>query len=148
MQTPMNRLKKSSTPNTMPAYNYILRFYRPQREKGHVTTSTIPSCVAWLPSKIQIRQWFVTNYPMRMRKGVKSVVVVVVVVIIAKIARCRVQGVSASAMMECGMRIVCMHTRYRQQYHCVHLCGSMLSHIQLQNCNVIYIMSPGYQWCP
>ena len=35
----------------------ISRAYRPQRGRGHITA--IALCV---PSKIQIRQWFVTNY--------------------------------------------------------------------------------------
>ena len=35
----------------------IPRAYRPQRRRGHVTAIVL--CV---PSKIQIRQWFVTNY--------------------------------------------------------------------------------------
>ena len=41
------------------AHNYIVlpRAYRPHRGRGHVTAML--SCV---PSKIQMRQWFVTNY--------------------------------------------------------------------------------------
>ena len=39
-------------------YIYVYtRAYRPQRGRGHVT-----GIVLCVPSKIQIRQWFVTNY--------------------------------------------------------------------------------------
>ena len=38
-------------------YTLSSRAYRPQRGRGHVTAIVL--CV---PSKIQIRQWFVTNY--------------------------------------------------------------------------------------
>ena len=36
---------------------FLSRAYRPQRGRGHVTAT-----VLWVPSKIQTRQWFVTNY--------------------------------------------------------------------------------------
>ena len=38
-------------------FTVLPRAYRPQRGRGHVTP--ILSCI---PSKIQIRQWYVTNY--------------------------------------------------------------------------------------
>ena len=42
----------------------VTRAYRPQRGTAHITA--IQFCI---PSKIQIRQWFVTNYPAHMCKG-------------------------------------------------------------------------------
>ena len=57
---------RNSIPNILPLVDLIsqpriqpvsLRVYRPQRGRGHVT-----AILSRLPSKIQIRQWFATNY--------------------------------------------------------------------------------------